>query len=314
MIDTTVGAVDVNTPTGTEGVTTGTGTAYSSGMAMKINRRLLAGLLSLVGASIVALSGVSTASAEANPMSPGNMVRTHTGARNGAAAQDLSWRTPAVNSRHASITSTSDDAGARSIITINDSSAPTSYDFNVSLPPNSTLEADGVGGYDVVTTVPSGGVMVSGHFDAPWARDASGRSLPTSYHLKGNVLTQEIDTRNAKYPITADPSFKGFTADCGWVTCSLYLSHERTVWLYNNAGKTEGGYLGLGTLLCAVVADADIWVGAGCEAIILAYGGAIQDAVNKAVRDNGCLRWRFPRTGTAIYGFYDDHSKFCHPY
>lgn len=44
--------------------------------------------------------------------------------------------------------------------------------------------------------------------ETPWAVDADGTALPTSYTLEGTNLTQNIDTTNATYPITADPSWQ----------------------------------------------------------------------------------------------------------
>ncbi|MBT0767392.1 hypothetical protein KIH74_00565 [Kineosporia sp. J2-2] len=45
-----------------------------------------------------------------------------------------------------------------------------------------------------------------GVVEAPWARDAAGVSLPTSYRLDGNDIVQDVDTTNAVFPVVADPS------------------------------------------------------------------------------------------------------------
>jgi hypothetical protein len=42
---------------------------------------------------------------------------------------------------------------------------------------------------------------------APWAIDASGRYLPTSYTLAGNELRQHIDYTDAIFPVVADPAW-----------------------------------------------------------------------------------------------------------
>ncbi|MEW2445592.1 hypothetical protein [Micromonospora marina] len=44
-----------------------------------------------------------------------------------------------------------------------------------------------------------------GVIEAPWAYDATGRSLPTSYTVEGDVLVQRTVTDEAAYPIVADP-------------------------------------------------------------------------------------------------------------
>jgi hypothetical protein len=63
--------------------------------------------------------------------------------------------------------------------------------------------------------------------------------------------------------------------DCGWVTCSLYLSRSQTRWLNDN--------------------------------IALAGGGFILNAMTHAAGDNGCFRIRYP-----ALAFDDDLSSFCH--
>lgn len=42
---------------------------------------------------------------------------------------------------------------------------------------------------------------------APWAIDATGRYLPTSYELEGDVLTQKVGYGGAVFPVVADPSW-----------------------------------------------------------------------------------------------------------
>jgi hypothetical protein len=40
---------------------------------------------------------------------------------------------------------------------------------------------------------------------APWAKDAHGVSLPTSYRIEGSTLVQTVDTAGAVFPVAADP-------------------------------------------------------------------------------------------------------------
>ncbi|NKG21831.1 hypothetical protein [Paeniglutamicibacter terrestris] len=42
--------------------------------------------------------------------------------------------------------------------------------------------------------------------DAPWAVDANGIKLPTSFNLDGTRIVQTIDTAGATFPVVADPS------------------------------------------------------------------------------------------------------------
>ena len=76
--------------------------------------------------------------------------------------------------------------------------------FVVDIPSGMTLASDG-GGYKLVAPGPEGDVVLA-EIEAPWAVDAKGKQLPTSYSLNpGGVLTQTIDTDGATYPIVADP-------------------------------------------------------------------------------------------------------------
>ncbi|WP_433832319.1 hypothetical protein ACQP2E_15825 [Actinoplanes sp. CA-015351] len=43
--------------------------------------------------------------------------------------------------------------------------------------------------------------------DTPWAVDANGTELPTTYSVNGTTLSQTVDTRGAAFPVVADPAF-----------------------------------------------------------------------------------------------------------
>ncbi|MFD8782577.1 hypothetical protein [Kitasatospora sp. NPDC059599] len=100
------------------------------------------------------------------------------------------------------------DGGARALITLKDSSAPTSQTFNLGLPAGASLIADGAGGYDIVQKAGEGIAISKGHIDAPWAKDATGKALPTHYTVQGDQLTQTIETnKSTAFPVVADPHF-----------------------------------------------------------------------------------------------------------
>ena len=43
---------------------------------------------------------------------------------------------------------------------------------------------------------------------APWAKDANGKNIPTSYEISGTMLTQKVDHAqgdDVTYPVVADP-------------------------------------------------------------------------------------------------------------
>ncbi|WJY71722.1 hypothetical protein [Corynebacterium auriscanis] len=61
------------------------------------------------------------------------------------------------------------------------------------------------GSIHIVSSRENLGTVVRGIIDEPWAVDAKGKMLPTTYSIDGNKIIQRIDTKGASYPIVADP-------------------------------------------------------------------------------------------------------------
>lgn len=76
--------------------------------------------------------------------------------------------------------------------------------YRVAVPAGTRLVDTGPG-FDVVAAGPQGPVLLA-RIAAPWAVDATGRRLPTSYALHGDTLVQRVQTRGAVYPVVVDPS------------------------------------------------------------------------------------------------------------
>jgi hypothetical protein len=75
---------------------------------------------------------------------------------------------------------------------------------------------------------------------APWAVDATGTSLPTSYTFANGILTQTVDTTGASFPIVADP----------WVTLGIYIYVHIPSWLLLNAYHNNNTYYKMGVASC----------------------------------------------------------------
>ncbi|MGW2255897.1 hypothetical protein ACWCXH_38005 [Kitasatospora sp. NPDC001660] len=99
-----------------------------------------------------------------------------------------------------------------------------------------------VSGFDGrLVTDPLGGVLLvdratgkaDGRISAPWAYDANGRALPTSYTVDGDTLTQHVDTRGAAFPVVADPHYTW-----GWLTGTVYFNRGETSHMASDAGFT----------------------------------------------------------------------------
>lgn len=91
--------------------------------------------------------------------------------------------------------------GVRSVIEIQDASAPHEYEYPVNLDPDTTLTVQaegtvvGMRGEETVLVVP-----------APWALDAAGAQVPTWYEVRGDQLIQHVDfTADNVFPVIADP-------------------------------------------------------------------------------------------------------------
>lgn len=116
------------------------------------------------------------------------------------------------------------DGGARALVTLKNADAPTTQRFDLGLPDGATLIADGAGGYDIVTSAGGAGVVVRGHIDAPWAKDANGKAVSTSYSLDGNTLVQTIRTgHDTAFPVVADPHYTW-----GIISGTVYFNKNET--------------------------------------------------------------------------------------
>ena len=108
--------------------------------------------------------------------------------------------------------------GKRVAFIVNSASDPTNY----------TLKFAGA---SALTQAEDGSIMVldaEGNVDAviakPWAKDANGTDVPTSYEINGTNLTQVVDHRTGAftYPVTADPWARH------WWGISIYLNRSQT--------------------------------------------------------------------------------------
>jgi hypothetical protein len=92
--------------------------------------------------------------------------------------------------------------GAQFLSVMKDASAPSSQRYKLDLPAGALLKATDGGGFSLMHDGEEIGAI-----DIPWARDAAGNSLPTSYSLEGDTLVQHTDASGAQFPVVADPRF-----------------------------------------------------------------------------------------------------------
>lgn len=144
-----------------------------------------------------------------------------------------------VSENHGFVTGTGTSGTNASFVVLQNSRAPQTYSFTVG-GPGTTLELLDSG---EVLVMDQAGVPIN-FLAAPWARDANGVELRTSYSVEGNVVTQHVDTAGAAFPVVADP-----TTGCGLGWCSVYFNREET------KGIAAGGATAVGAITagCALV-------------------------------------------------------------
>jgi hypothetical protein len=105
--------------------------------------------------------------------------------------------------------------GARVLVAIKNASAPKEYRFSLTLPQGARAERLAETG-EVIVTAQDGTVI--GGFDAPWAKDANGAPVDTSYRIEGSELVQTVNfTAQTAFPVVADPSFWQITKCVGFI-------------------------------------------------------------------------------------------------
>ncbi|MEU9886128.1 hypothetical protein [Sphaerisporangium sp. NPDC051011] len=191
----------------------------------------------------------------------------------------------------------------RVLTVIKDASAPTEYRFPISAPENSTLEVE----EDDQTVLIYTDDMYVAEIDTPWAKDANGNPVPTSYRVEGMTLIQTVHHAGAAYPVVADPALK---LECEWwkAMCRVIFSRTLTkkiysTWLYAGAAaavevlkaacdKVKNGKV---KLICKV----------GVAAGIVTFVRTIRDAANQ----NQCFAIRAQWPGPIVWG--EVRKKSC---
>ncbi|MFI7703805.1 hypothetical protein [Nonomuraea sp. NPDC049480] len=193
---------------------------------------------------------------------------------------------------------------ARALTIIKDASAPTEYRFPISAPEGSMLEVEDDDG----TVLIYQDDFYIGEIDLPWAKDANGNAVPTSYRVEGMTLIQTVDHAGAAYPVVADPALK---LQCEWwkAMCRVIFSKKLTkkihsAWLYGGAaaaaeamksacGKTKGK------------------IKLACKMIIVAGVASFIYKVREAANKNQCfaIRLQYVPGGPIAWG--EVRKKSC---
>ncbi|WP_433544338.1 hypothetical protein ACQPZG_03920 (plasmid) [Streptomyces sp. CA-294286] len=178
------------------------------------------------------------------------------------------------------------DGAARTLVTLKDEQAPTSHDFLLHLPDQAKLIRDG-DGY-LIATERGQDTEILGAVDAPWAKDANGKAVPTRYTLVGNKLTQSIETnKDTAFPVVADPK-----VSLGW---SIYLRFSKKE-VKDMAKTPMYQFAAIATVMaCAKIPNAV--AAAGCGAALTTQAGSLRSQMQDASKANQCVEWKVSYVG-----------------
>lgn len=117
--------------------------------------------------------------------------------------------------------------GAQMLAVLADENASTELAFDLNLPEGATLIENSDGSIAVTTPVASEFGTISQEvalIEAPWAVDAAGSALETSYDLVDGALVQTVVTdENTVFPVVADPKITR-----AWWNTTVYFNRKET--------------------------------------------------------------------------------------
>ncbi|MDN4612929.1 hypothetical protein P5G50_00575 [Leifsonia sp. F6_8S_P_1B] len=128
-----------------------------------------------------------------------------------------------------------EDGGVQINTVISGPDAPARYDYPIDLPEGHSMRLNDDGSVWVLDAsgVPTVGIA------APWAKDATGRPVPTHFEIRQNVLAQVVDfTSGTAFPVVADPSVSYYSYNCVSPTGSSYFMKPG-----ENLVNCKGSYL-----------------------------------------------------------------------
>lgn len=146
---------------------------------------------------------------------------------------------PIITTAHdgALLTSYESSLGVQTLIKIPDAAAPVEYAFPFDLPGSDRLELQADGSVFMVDVTGTPTAML----DVPWAFDADGNAVSTSFRVEGNSVIQTIDTSTVtSFPVIADPDLWfviANSAGCLAEIAGLSLVGAKAVQVFAKADK-----------------------------------------------------------------------------
>ncbi|MFT4262757.1 MAG: hypothetical protein QM572_05205 [Nocardioides sp.] len=177
----------------------------------------------------------------------------------------------------------------------------------MSLPEGAALRLRTDGGIDVIG---SDGVSLLGDIEAPWATDATGQPVPTSFELvDGQIVQSVLASEDTQYPVVADPTYN----DCGLFTCTKYLTKADTEKLYDKLADHSGQS---SSVVSGIFAAACLSLG-GISATLCGlagnlYANGILDNLRAAHNHKQCFTLTYTRYPEVIlHAGHSSNSTYC---
>jgi hypothetical protein len=166
------------------------------------------------------------------------------------------------------------DSAVRLLVAIEDSNAPTTFNFSIGPEDDNVLRALNDGRVAVV----DGDDSVIAIVEVPWAYDSTGSKIPTRFRVIDDLLVFEVShSQTTNYPVIADPDF-----NWGWTSGTIYFSRYETEDIAIFGTSTLMAYIAVLTAIPTIITTL-----IGLLALtILAW------AVDAYYKSNACLKIR----------------------
>ena len=221
------------------------------------------------------------------------------------AAHGVTINTAKVDGKKATTPTASkaDGAGVMAVLDEGDNEAT----FNLDLPKGAKLEKADDGAI-LVASVGDEAVTINAVIQKPWAKDATGKALPTSYRVQGDTLIQTVDTTNAKFPDVADPWITGWGAWYGNPVVYVQWSKSETLAVHELAQSSATPVLL--AYVCSRIPNSRVVT--ACLALALVKLDDLKATAKYAANNGRCLKARFPIPFSGISLLATDfYSKTC---
>lgn len=182
------------------------------------------------------------------------------------------------------------EEGAQTLIEIPSAASPGEYRFPLDIPAGgeAVLLDDG----SVALFSESGDPL--GGFHVPWAYDANGKEVPTSFRIEGDTLIQSVDLSKATaFPVIADP-------DRGTEWWGVWTRFTRAETKNIARDLQRNNAVMIKDLMTAACGFAPGWTAAACGVVVQAkWYLTFQPAID-AASQNKCFALNIPRFAPGI--------------